>query len=123
MNRRGRPPTPKDELLRCAKMVQRMVDEELAVVPLRKVAVDRAARRLKVSERTVKRRLSILKRTNSWRDLHHTLVDVRALWDSIPERFDRRKPIGPVVKRRLAMDARFREVLDRMLARSKAEGS
>jgi hypothetical protein len=65
---RGRPPTPEAELLQQAKMAQRVVDEELAAMPMSKLkqVLDRAARRLKVSTRTVQRRLAILRNLGSF---------------------------------------------------------
>jgi len=60
--RPGRPSDTPQKRLRLALTARRIVDEELAAMsrPSRKQAIDRAASRLKVSAKTVTRRLATL---------------------------------------------------------------
>ena len=60
--RPGRPPDTPQKRLRLALTARRIVDEELAAMsrPWREQAIDRAASRLKVSAKTVRRRLATL---------------------------------------------------------------
>ena len=60
--RPGRPPDTPQKRLRLALTARRIVDEELAAMsrPSREQAIDRAASRLKVSAKTVRRRLATL---------------------------------------------------------------
>ena len=63
--KRGRPPVKEDERLQRAQTARRAVDEELApmqrdgLIPLQGKAIGRAARRLEISVRTLKRLLTL----------------------------------------------------------------
>ena len=66
MSRRGRPPDPEDGRWQRAQTARRTVDEELAAMqrdglatPLRGKAIERAARRLGNSRKTVERLLAL----------------------------------------------------------------